>query len=101
MAFTGLALDVTHRKLYYTNMGSVTAHAQTHSWHRIELIDLDDGDRKTIVSDVEKPRGLHVDAENGSAGKHQNKLAFKSYRFARTTKHHYPHFPNFARDVLV
>ena len=95
MAFAGLALDVTHRKLYYTNMGSVTAHAQTHSWHRIELIDLDDGDRKTIVSDVEKPRGLHVDAENGWAGKHKNKLAFKSYWFARITRASLPTFPQF------
>ena len=61
----GLALDVTNRKLYYTNMGSVSAHDQTHSWHRIELISLDDGSRKTVVSDVEKPRGLHVDTLRG------------------------------------
>lgn len=62
---SGLAVDVKHRKLYYTNMGEIVIGDITHAWHRIELIGLDGTGRKTIVDDVDKPRGLFIDSDGG------------------------------------
>ncbi|KAK7497721.1 hypothetical protein BaRGS_00011116, partial [Batillaria attramentaria] len=63
----GLALDWVGRQLYLTNMGysEPGLDGAVYSWHRIEMIALHKGQRKTVVTDVERPRGLDLDIENG------------------------------------
>ncbi|XP_048254821.1 uncharacterized protein LOC124138972 isoform X1 [Haliotis rufescens] len=63
----GLAVDWEARRLYFTNMGHSTPGLDgvVYSWHRIEVISLDGRNRKTVVTDVESPRGLDLDMRNG------------------------------------
>lgn len=63
----GLAIDWIQRRLYFTNLG-LTFHSVDGSAcasHTVEMIALDGRMRRTIVSDIEKPRGLDLDPYNG------------------------------------
>ena len=64
---TGLALDRVNRRLYYTNIGSVTIDNEAYSWHKIETIRVGSLATKvrTIVSHADRPRAIAVDASNG------------------------------------
>jgi len=66
----GLAVDSVNRRLYYTNIGSVTVDHETYSWHKVETIRLDTLSStlqvRTIVSSyADRPRAIAVDASNG------------------------------------
>lgn len=63
----GLALDWVARRLYFTNMGHSEPglDGAVYSWHRIEMISLLKDQRKTVITSVERPRGLDLDIENG------------------------------------
>ncbi|BFZ13036.1 hypothetical protein BsWGS_16075 [Bradybaena similaris] len=63
----GLALDWISRQLYFTNMGQSTPglDGAVYSWHRLEKISLQRTQRKTVVSAVERPRGIALDLDNG------------------------------------
>ena len=63
----GLALDWVSRHLYFTNMGysEPGLDGAVYSWHRVEMISLHKAQRKTVVTDVERPRGLDIDINNG------------------------------------
>ena len=63
---TGMVIDPIGRKLYFTNMGSVSVYENTYHWSRIEFIGLDGTGRKTIVDDVGMPRGLYLDQDSRS-----------------------------------
>ena len=60
----GLFVDYVHRKLYFSNMDMVTIDGTAFTWHRIEMIGLDQGVRRVIITDVESPRGIYVDMQN-------------------------------------
>ncbi|GAB1599252.1 low-density lipoprotein receptor-related protein 6-like isoform X2, partial [Argonauta hians] len=63
----GLAIDWLQRRLYFTNLG-LSFHGVDGSTcfsHTIEMISLDGRIRKTIIADLEKPRGLTIDNQNG------------------------------------
>jgi len=64
---TGMALDPVNRRLYYTNIGSVTIDNEAYSWHKIETIRVGTLSTKvrTIVSHADRPRAIAVDAANG------------------------------------
>ena len=64
--FLGLAVDYIHRRLYFANLGqsSPKLDGAVFTWHRIEMIGLDGRGRRTIVTDVDKPRSLQLDLEN-------------------------------------
>ncbi len=57
-------MDYVHRKLYFSNMDMVTIDGTAFTWHRIEMIGLDQGVRRVIITDVESPRGIYVDMQN-------------------------------------
>jgi len=63
----GLALDVDNRRLYYTNIGSVTVQYEQYSWHKVETIRLDRTPKiRTIVSSLaDRPRAIAVDSARG------------------------------------
>ncbi|CAL1546461.1 unnamed protein product, partial [Lymnaea stagnalis] len=63
----GLAIDWVSRHLYFTNMGqsSPGLDGAVYVWHRLEKISLDKKERRTVVSAVERPRGVAIDLENG------------------------------------
>ena len=59
----GLAVDYVNRRLYYTNIGSVTVDYETYSWHKVETIRIDPLSTKvrTIVSSyADRPRAIAV-----------------------------------------
>ena len=58
-------MDWVHRKLYFSNMDMVTIDGTAFTWHRIEAIGLDRAMRRVIVTNVEQPRGIYVDMQNG------------------------------------
>ena len=45
-------------------MDMVTIDGTAFTWHRIETIGLDRAMRRVVVTNVEQPRGIHVDMEN-------------------------------------
>ena len=61
-------MDASRGHLYFTNTGVVTSGGVLYSWHRIEMMDVSgDGYRKQrriIITEAEKPRGLHLDLTN-------------------------------------
>ena len=61
---SGLAIDWTNRNLYYTNVDFVSIDNTVYSWHRIEVVNVDEGYQLDVVTEVEEPRGLWVDIEN-------------------------------------
>jgi len=64
----GLAVDHANRRLYYTNVGSVTVDYKEYSWHKIETVRLDSLPVKvrTIVSShADRPRAIAIDSTNG------------------------------------
>ncbi|XP_012940627.1 uncharacterized protein LOC101861747 [Aplysia californica] len=63
----GLAIDWVSRHLYFTNMGQSTPglDGAVYSWHRLEKIALDGSSRRTVVTDVDRPRGVAIDLDNG------------------------------------
>jgi len=64
----GLALDHVNRRLYYTNVGSVTVDHVTYSWHKVETIRIQSVYYKvrTIVSShADRPRAIAIDSSNG------------------------------------
>ena len=63
---TGLAVDYKQRRLYYTNMDQIVAGGVSYSWHKIEMINLDGTQRRTIYNLAERPRGLSIDLNKGS-----------------------------------
>ena len=65
LPFLGLSVDVTNRKLYFTNTDFVTIDGVAYTWHKVELIGLDGWGRRAIVTDADQPRGLWADYENG------------------------------------
>jgi hypothetical protein len=64
----GLALDWISRRLYFTNMGysEPGLDGSVYAWHRVEMVSLDKAQRKTVITNAERPRGLDMDTENGS-----------------------------------
>ena len=58
-------MDYVRRRLYYSNMGQVVAGGVSYSWHKIEMINLDGTQRRTIYNLAERPRGLFIDVEKG------------------------------------
>jgi len=56
----GLALDHVNRRLYYTNIGSVTVGSEVYSWHKIETVRVDSYPVKirTIVTNADRPRAI-------------------------------------------
>ena len=67
LSLSGLALDWVSRHLYFTNMGysEPGLDGAVYSWHRVEMISLHKAQRKTVVTDVERPRGLDIDINAG------------------------------------
>ena len=68
----GLALDHVNRRLYYTNIGSVTVGSDVYSWHKIETVRVDPQLSvkvltmvRTIVTNADRPRAIAVDASAG------------------------------------
>ena len=66
----GLALDYVNRRLYYSNIGSVTVDSDAYSWHKLETVRLDDTSQpvtvRTIVSSyADLPRAITVDPSTG------------------------------------
>ena len=62
LAVSGLAIDWQSRNLYFTNTDFVTIDGTAFSWHKIEVINVVTRVRRVLVSDVEQPRGIHVDS---------------------------------------
>ncbi|XP_061188817.1 uncharacterized protein LOC133196991 [Saccostrea echinata] len=60
----GLSIDYNQNRLYFSNMGFEEYSGVVRSWHAIEMIDLGTRKRRTIVTEVEKPRALLVDSAN-------------------------------------
>ena len=60
----GLHIDWKNRNLYFTNEDFAVVDRVAFSWHRIEVVGLDGTKRRSIVTDVELPRGLWVDSVN-------------------------------------
>ncbi|XP_062586429.1 uncharacterized protein LOC134248028 [Saccostrea cucullata] len=60
----GLSIDYNQNRLYFSNMGFEEYSGVVRSWHAIEMIDLGTRKRRTIVTEVEKPRALLVDSIN-------------------------------------
>ena len=58
-------VDTTNRLLYFTNEDSATVDGATYSWHHIEVVDLDGGNRRrTVVTEgLQLPRGLWADPQ--------------------------------------
>ena len=56
-----LSIDWQRGHLYFTNEDVAVAGGALYSWHRIEVVDVDGSNRKVVISDVEKPRGLFLD----------------------------------------
>ncbi len=54
-------MDWTHRRLFFSNMDMVTIDGTAFTWHRIEMVSLNRVERRVVVTDVEQPRGIHVD----------------------------------------
>lgn len=46
-------------------MGFVVVERVSFSWHKIDMISLDGSTRRTVVSQVDKPRGVAVDMDAG------------------------------------
>lgn len=61
----GLAVDHKQRRLYFTNMGQVLTGGISFSWHKVEMINLDGTQRRTIYNLAEKPRALNLDLHRG------------------------------------
>ncbi len=61
----GLVVDWKNRRLYYGHMGLVSTGQAAYAWHKIEMINLDGTERRTVYSTSEKPRGLWLDVDNG------------------------------------
>ena len=57
-------MDWKNRNLYYTNVDFVSLDGAVYSWHRIEVVNVDEGYQADVITDVEEPRGLWVDTEN-------------------------------------
>ena len=65
----GLALDAANRRLYYTNIGSMTVDGKQYSWHKVETVRIDAPtvEVRTIVSSfADRPRAIAVDSSGGS-----------------------------------
>ncbi|XP_013382434.1 low-density lipoprotein receptor-related protein 4-like [Lingula anatina] len=60
----GLAYDSAENRLYFSNMGIVSIDSAAYSWHRIEMVDLDSGQRQTVVNVAQKPRAIWIDQVN-------------------------------------
>jgi len=59
----GLALDHVNRRLYYTNIGSMTVENEEYSWHKVETVRVDTLSVKvrTVVSSyADRPRAIAV-----------------------------------------
>ncbi len=63
----GLYVDWRQRRLYFSNMGnsSPKLDGAVFTWHRIEFIDLDGNNRRTVITEVQKPRAIVLDPQNG------------------------------------
>ncbi len=46
-------------------MAQVVVNGASYSWHKIEMVNLDGTNRRTIYNMAERPRGLYLDVENG------------------------------------
>nr|XP_006825084.1 PREDICTED: low-density lipoprotein receptor-related protein 4-like [Saccoglossus kowalevskii] len=62
----GLALDILHNRLYFTNWNMVFISNTSDHWARIEMIDLSGNNRKRIIDeDIYRPRAIILDVQAG------------------------------------
>ncbi|XP_070576042.1 low-density lipoprotein receptor-related protein 4-like isoform X2 [Ptychodera flava] len=62
----GIAIDVLHRRLYFTNWNVLYATNSGDEWARIEMVNLDGSNRKRIIeSGLYHPRAIQLDVEAG------------------------------------
>ena len=59
--WSGLAFDWRLRNLYFTNVDFVSIDGVAFGWHKIEVVNVDTGARKVLVTDAGQPRALHID----------------------------------------
>ena len=62
---TGLIIDWRNRQLYFTNEDFVSLDGVAYTWHRVEVIGVEDHRRRAIITDLQQPRGLWIDTDNG------------------------------------
>jgi len=80
-------VDSVNRRLYYTNIGSVTVDNKQYSWHKVETVRIGSTSPlrvRTIVSSyADRPRAIAVDSSKGYASfvLHAARRSLSLFRF--------------------